>query len=701
MSDRTRIVIGRIMAAVAVIGAIAGSLWLAVERPDVLMGDWVLHNALVAVGFGAIAWLVVTRQPRNHVVWVSTWAAFFTGVYCLLEAVLYHQLSGLGFESAFYDLRPADLPTAVALTAQQVTWLYIPGLYLVLSLGFMLFPDGSPPTPRWLPAAWAAVVAVAMTAAGHFWVFRPSGTLAYSTATDTSGPYRDMGLLVALGNIVILGLIVASLVAMVLRFRRSGGVERQQFRWIVWGSAVAVIVLMPVVVVDIANRSNVARYPLLLCLSILIASYGVAISRYRLYDVDLVISRTFVYGSLGLFIAGVYVAVVVGIGSLFGGDEPSTALSLVATVVVALAFQPLRRRLQSVANRIVYGRRATPYEVLSAFSQRVSVVDESVLGQITRSLVEGTTAGSAALWIVNGAELHLLAAWPEAGVAVDRAPIYGPLPDADLEAVVTHDGERLGMVTLAARHGQAFLPTDERLVAQVASGLGLALRNLQLTTDLQQRVDQLRQSRTRIVAVQDETRRKLERDLHDGAQQRLVALKIKLGIGGVMARRNAAGDVYELLERLRGESDQVIDSIRDFARGIYPPLMEAEGLAAAITGHARKLPLPVTVHAAGLDRYPPAVESTVYFCVLEALQNMVTHAGAASGHISLVDDGELQFEVTDDGAGFDPEATAQRGGLVNMNDRIDAAGGSLTIRSAPGRGTIISGRIPSDVTASV
>lgn len=225
----------------------------------------------------------------------------------------------------------------------------------------------------------------------------------------------------------------------------------------------------------------------------------------------------------------------------------------------------------------------------------------------------------------------------------------------------------------------------------------MALRNMQLTEDLRDRVVELAASRRRIVSVQDETRRKLERDLHDGAQQRLVSLKIKLGIGSSLADKAGLDDVKSMIDVVRAETDQTIDSVRDFARGIYPPLLEAEGLGAALSAQARKMPIPVTVQAAGLGRYPKEQEATVYFCVLEALQNAMKHSEASSVQVVLSDsEDELAFEVRDDGVGFD-QASVDSNGLINMTDRVEAVGGQIHIQTQPGRGTVITASMPHSV----
>jgi signal transduction histidine kinase len=692
MTDKRRIVIGRSMALVAVLAAVVGIVWLGViGLGAILWTDWIIHNGVIAVGSGLIVWLVLPSQPRNGAIWVFAWAGFFTGLLCLAYAMTGQSLRNLGIDTPVLDLVPADLPLRTALLAMNINWLWVPVL-LPFTLGLLLFPDGELPSKRWRWVFWAVIAVFAATCIGLMWEGRPSSTIQLVESQDTNGGFRTVGAsLVTVGYIGIFVTIPFCVSALVVQFRRSSGERRQQFRWVVFGAAVAGVALVSALVFDeLLGKLEVSLAIGLVGMAVLLTSFGIAIGKFRLYDIDVVISRTFVYGSLAVFITGLYVGIVVGVGYLLGAhDEPNPWLGLAATVVVAIAFQPVRRALERVANRVVYGRRATPYEVLSTFSQRVAAVDPEVIGLIARSLGEGTTAKSVSIWVKRGSEMHRYANWP------DEAP--GDSPHGDRTATVIHDGEELGVVSLVLEPGQPFTAIDERLLNQVAGGLGLALRNLLLTEDLRARVDQLRESRRRIVDVQDQTRRELERDLHDGAQQRLVALKIKLGIGVAMARKVGADDVGSVLEGVQAETDQTIESVRDFARGIYPPLLEAEGLGAALNGQVRKLPLPATIQAAGIGRYPRNIEATVYFCVLEALQNVVKHAQASSAVVTLTSDGNgLSFEVRDDGNGFDQGDRGQFSGLTNIQDRVDAVGGSMVLMSELGRGTVVRGTVPAD-----
>lgn len=688
MRDGTRVLIGRTMAATAVVAAVVGIGWLLIlGYRDQLWDDWMVHNALVGVGTGVIVWLVIKSQPRNGAIWILAWAGLFTGLEVLGYGIAAQWMENLGISTPILEIVPSQVPTGLALVLMQVNWMWM-GVMLTLAV-LPVFPDGKPAASRWRWLAPTMLTVIGLTMFGLFWQGRPSSQIPLVETQDTHGGFSSItAAFVTLGYPLTFLLGFVSIAALVGRYRRSVGEERQQFRWVVWGASVFGVLMMGALLFDeLGNRVEISLYLGAVALVMLISSFGIAIGKYRLYDIDAVISRTLVYGSLALLIGVIYVAIAVLPWVVLGSEaHNNTWLGIAATVVVAVSFQPLRRRMERLANRVVFGRRATPYEVLSTFSQGISAVDPSVLTELAKSLAEGTTAVSASIWSGRSGNRHCIAAWPE-------IPVEEPEAD-DAVAVVTHDGEELGLVALVLPAGQSFPPTDRRLLDQVAGGLGLALRNLRLTEDLRSRVEELAASRRRIVAVQDETRRRLERDLHDGAQQRLVALKIKVGIGASIADKAGLEDVKGVLDTVRAETDQTIDSVRDFARGIYPPLLEAEGLEQALNAQARKLPIPVTVQAAGLGRYPKGQEATVYFCVLEALQNAIKHSKAGSVQVVLSEeDGELSFVVRDDGVGFEP-ARGDGGGLVNMSDRLDALGGALDVTTAPGRGTEIRGRLP-------
>ena len=639
---------------------------------------------LFSVFFAVAVWFVASRQPRNPVVWIMAGASLFGGLYNSAWALVLVLTSDASIVERYV---PAEQPTWVALVFLFTLPLATAGIATQLTFGLLLFPDGKLPSPRWRPVGWIAAGAIVLLWGALVWQYRPG-----STQPDGSGSASGVSSL-ALALAALL-----SVVALAGRFRRSTGITRQQLKWILWGASLLVLSLVMLLAFEGSESQEAFLALFTLASGGFVASYSIALGRYRLYEIDVVISRTLVFGTLALFITGVYVAAVVGIGSLIGGGSESNPwLSIGATALVAFAFEPLRERLHGLATRLVYGKRATPYQALSDFSRKITASDEELLEQAARSLAEGTSASQAAVWVRSEGLIHRTTVWPpgQTGDSISSATSTESIPDGDMIRPVVHDGETLGALSLTAAHGQSLLPGDARLLEQVASGMGLALRNIRLGEDLQARVDALHQSRQRLLTVQDETRRHLERQLHGGVQQRLVGLKVRLALARREAASSGSSQVAELLGAVAADTDQAINSIRDFARGIYPPLLEAEGPAAALSSQAMKLPIEVTVHAAGVGRHPRPVESAIYFCVLEALQNVVKHAEASSAHVALSDDdGILGFEVSDDGKGFDPSTVGSGSGLANLGDRLDALDGTLEVVSAPGRGTTIRGTIP-------
>jgi signal transduction histidine kinase len=236
-------------------------------------------------------------------------------------------------------------------------------------------------------------------------------------------------------------------------------------------------------------------------------------------------------------------------------------------------------------------------------------------------------------------------------------------------------------------------PGKQQLVADLAAQAGLLLRNVRL-------IEELRASRQRLVAAQDEERRKLERNIHDGAQQQLVALAVKARLARTLTERDP-GKAGEMLAQMESETQQALEDLRDLARGIFPPLLADQGLAAAVESQARKAAIPVEVVPDGVGRYPQSVEAAIYFSVLEALQNVAKYAGATRAQVCVSAEGEeLAFEVTDDGAGFDPARTGDGTGLQGMADRLASLSGTLHVSSAVGSGTTVSGAIPLDDSVS-
>ena len=647
--------------------------------------DWSL---LVWLGFAGVGALVAARTS-NKVGWLF-----------LAEGLA---LSLANFAKV-YASRTGGAPLPGAPWAGWILTIAISTVFPPLSLALLLFPDGRLPSPGWRPVAWAAVAVGAVGMASNA-VSDVNFSSNFPHLTDPITLVRASALSGIYNGALSLGplIFVACAVSLVVRLVRSRGEQRLQLKWFVYASALAsaTVAVASFVLPDpsLAFTMSVPLIPI---------GAGIAIFKYRLYDIDVVINKTVVFGALAGFITAVYVAIVVGIGAAIGqGSKPNLGLSILATGVVAVAFQPVRERVQRFANRLVYGVRATPYEVLSEFSSRMAGAYESedLLPRMARILAEGTGAGGATVWLKVGSELRAEASYPAESENRDRLPLLdGELPKiagATLALPVHHRGELLGALSLSKVAGERLTPAEEKLAGDLASGAGLVLRNVRLTEELLARLEELRASRQRLVAAQDAERRRLERNIHDGAQQQLVALAVKIRLARQLGSKDPA-KANELLEQTEIEVSQALEDLRDLARGIYPPLLADKGLAVALQAQARKSPVPVSVEADEIGRWPQDIEAAVYFCCLEALQNISKYAEASVAVVRLTNGaGTLTFEVADDGRGFDPASTGYGTGLQGMADRLDALGGSLEMRSAPGLGTTVVGRVPGGTITTV
>ena len=363
-------------------------------------------------------------------------------------------------------------------------------------------------------------------------------------------------------------------------------------------------------------------------------------------------------------------------------------------------FQPLRQRASLLANRLVYGERATPYQVLSDFAAGMAgQLDLGVALDRMVSLLAGAAGASRVeAWIRIGAELRPSAVWPADSAPSAPVELNGaaglPSPGRSARMVpVRHGDDLLGAISLSKPPSEPLTSTEDSLLRHLASQASLVMRNAQLTAELRATIDQLLASRRRLVEAQDAERRRIERNLHDGAQQQLIALAIQLGL-----LAESAGDpdlIRQAIPGLKAQLSAALDDLRALARGIYPPLLAEQGLVMALRAQAARSPVPAVLEADQVGRYPQDAESTVYFCTLEALQNVAKHARASAVTVRLSGSGEiLEFSVSDDGAGF-PAAAARHGsGLQGMSDRLAAHGGTLAVRSQPGQGTTITGRLP-------
>jgi signal transduction histidine kinase len=465
-------------------------------------------------------------------------------------------------------------------------------------------------------------------------------------------------------------------------------VQRHQLRWVAWSAGVIAVAYVLAFVPNIigvssssASWDDILGTIAVMTFMLIPITIGIGVLKYRLFDIDIVIRKTVIYVILAALLVLIGVVVAWVAGGLFASTFRGGRADLVAGVLIGLLFWPLRALATRIADRVVYRGRSTPYEVLSEFGDRLAgtYAADDVLPRTARVLAEGVGADRATVWLVSGDELEPVATWSR-----EDAPAGG----VDGERVeVRHQGELLGALSVTMPANDPMDAARTKLVADLAAQAGLLLRNVGLVEDL-------RASRRRLVTAQDQERRRLERNIHDGAQQQLVALAVKARLARQLTQRDPA-KAQELLEQIEGETQTALEDLRDLARGIYPPLLADRGLVAAVEAQARKAPLPVAVHADGVGRFDQEAEAAAYFSILESLQNVAKYAAASRVDVELrAADGHLDFEVADDGRGFDPSATGYGTGLQGIADRLGALDGSLLVDSAPGEGTRVTGRLP-------
>ena len=652
------------------------------------IADWIATVVFVAV-FSTVGALVASRRPANPIGWLL-----------VVTALCY----SVATASIFIALRP----WGERIAAWMGNWIWALGLALPLTFVPLLFPNGHLPSRRWRPVAWLAGIGIVAFVIGS--AFAPG--LLPDSEPPTINPFgvggavghAVFGAMRTYGLALFLLMTPLALASLVFRYRRAERPERAQLRWLIFAGVVVGLGILANGLIGLSDSTvavDIGNAVVSIAAAALPIAIGIAILKDRLYDIDVVLNKTVVYGALAAFITVVYVAIVVGVGSLVGrGGEPNVPLSILATALVAVAFQPVRERVQRFANRLVYGKRATPYEVLSTFSEQMgdTYASEDLLPRMARILAEGAGATRADVWLDVDGELRVAASWP----ARDRRP--DPIsPDRAPEDIVAvrYQGEMLGALQVEKQPGEALTHTERTLVENLASQAGLVLKN---------------------VGPHGAAAR-----APGGAAGLSTAHRCRAGRGTTQARaqhprrgpaaaRGALGEAEARATppstetRMRQVScspicgrsaDDALENLRDLARGIYPPLLQDQGLVAALAAQARRATVPTQVTGKEVGRFAQDIEAAVYFWCLEALQNVAKYAAASQAEITISDDGErLRFDVTDDGDGFDPAATGYGTGLQGMADRLAALGGDTrSWRVGPGRGTSISGSLP--ITRSV
>lgn len=679
--------------------AIASAVGAAVLARGASEADTALLYAVTVTAWAVAGVMITIRRPGERQGQLVLGASLAGAVAVLAAAVVWAAGDGREVPGTLVEAALLARPVALGL-------LVAVGMHVLLTL-----PDGRCGIGRIVVAGGYATGVVTGLL---LWLYRPSLPLwpiaveaVLAAAIGLGGSHR--------------------------RYRRATGLERQRMQWFGWAVAVGVEVAVIAVALRLlwgwpdggAGIAMAATLPIPLALAL-------GSSKRLIGRVDALLAHTVSLAGLSGVVAAVYLVIVLGLGRVpTDTDRPLLGLSMVAAAVAAVLYLPARQRLAEFSNRLVYGEREPPDQVLKTFGSRLSraiPLDELLL-QVAESLRKTLSLTVAEIWTGSEGRLERSVSVPDAPptrlvlapdeeAVVARAGVSGSAwvkvwmsglltgreSSALRVAPITHSGHLLGLI-VAVRPAavDAFNEEEDRTLTELARQLGLALHNVQLDSALQSTLDEVRRqaeelqaSRSRIVAASDAARRQIERNLHDGAQQHLVALAVNLRL----ARQIAESDLEvakEMLEQLGHDLQDAVQELRNLAHGIYPPLLVDRGLPEALSAASGRSALPTGVVADGIGRYSPEVEAAVYFCCLEAMQNAGKHAGDGSTITVRVweEAGALLFEVADDGVGFDPSGRVTPGaGFVNMGDRVGAIGGTFGVQSAPGRGTRVSGRIP-------
>lgn len=616
-------------------------------------------DVVVALVYLSVAALIFRRKSGEHVALLGAFALVIWG--------FFSAASTIGAATEVYpQWRPAS-EFALFLGLVSIT------------LFFYLFPDGRF-VPRW--ALWLALTLILVLMPGYIWL-------------DSPADYRKWPPL--MGGFFLLTWMGSMIGLQVYRYRRvSGPVQRQQTKWVVLGMAGSFLgffafVSLPFLISPPFHQESSVLGNLIantggsISMLLLPVSIGIAILRHRLWDIDIVINRTLVYIALTGIVVGLYVLVVGGVGTLLRVQD-NPVLSLLAAGVIAVAFAPLRDRLQRGVNQLMYGERDEPYRVLSRLGRRVeeTLAPESVLSTIVETVAQALRLPYAAITLRQDGRF-------------DTVAEYGSRRDDLIDLPLVYGSDTVGQLLLARRApGEAFNPADQRLLEDLARQVGVAARAVGLAVDLRRSNERLQAAREGLVAAREEERRRLRRDLHDGLGPALASKSLKVGaIRKLMTRDPAAANA--LLSDLGDDIEATIADIRRLVYDLRPPALDELGLVGAIRERVAQLhtELQVVVETPDqLPALPAAVEVAAYRIVQEALTNVARHARAGRCMVHLgIERGVLCLKVADDGVGL--AAERKRGvGMLSMRERAEELGGTWTAETLPTGGTLILARLP-------
>jgi signal transduction histidine kinase len=647
-------------AAMAVVALLGFAGILAVVGQD---DPWVLLLvAPVVVVPLAIGSLIVWRRQGNAVGWVLIADAALLGLAFAVEPYARYALVA----------NAGSLPGGRwALLWDQADW---PTLFAGATALALVFPDGRLPSRRWRPLAiFVAASFVAAIVAG---MLHPDRFPAVYGTADSPLPHVQAAVWLLLPSLIgILAGLFAAAWAVRVRLRRAGGVERMQLLWFAYAATLLPLALL-ICLADgyfTGGTGPLSLAAIAVAATALSLSTGVALFRYQLFDVELALSRTLIYGSLTLLVLAISTTLVVLLNLVLHSTGVAGGI---AAAVAALSVQPLHRRLQRIVERLVYGERSDPYAALSTLGQRLesAPAGEEVLATIVGSVAGALRVPHAVIELERGGTLATAAS---VGVPGDERIAWFPL---------SYQGEVLGRLGVVAPRGESLTAADRRLLTDLARQSGVAVHGVRVMDDLQR-------SRERLVMAREEERRRVRRDLHDGLGPTLAGMVLKLSAAKGAAITRPA-DAERLIGELTTETQEAIAEIRRLVDGLRPPALDELGLLQALQSQVTRLgPCYRLSGPERLPELPAAVEVAAYRIASEALTNAARHADAGSCELRIAVNGMLELEVEDDGRGM----TAHQGrgiGMRSMRDRADELGGAVTIAPGAGGGTLVRLTLP-------
>jgi two-component system, NarL family, sensor kinase len=635
---------------------------------------------VLTITYGVVGALVASRHPRNPIGWIFCAIGFLSA------------LNMLASGCAMYSELVMPIP-GTGLARWLNRWVWVPNVALPLTFVLLMFPNGRLPSRRWLLVAWASALGIAIFTVSVALYPAPWSEMGLHLANPISivGCEVVFNALIKVAALLVLIGIVGSTASIVVRFRRSEGVERTQLRVLAVTVTTVMMVgtlvgLLPWLIHPndpVAQELSIVMTDLVV-MAIVVAT-GVAILRYRLWDIHFIVNRTLVYGSLTALIVALYIVIVGTLGTLLqtGGNLP---VSLFGTGIIAISFQPLRERLQRGVNRLMYGERDDPYAVLGRLSEQLEVVtaSQSVLPTIVETVAEALKLPYVAISLKNGDQFKIAAEFV-------RSSAYAGTRDGIETLPLIYQLETIGQLIFAPRSsGESFSHADRGLLETIARQAGVAAYNVRLTLDLQR-------SRERLVTTREEERRRLRRDLHDGLGPVLAAMSFKLDAVYNLADRDA-GAVKKMSTELKAQMQEVLADIRRIAYNLRPPALDELGLVGALKAHIASYNqvqgLQITLEAPeNPPPLPAAVEVAAYRIALEAMTNVSRHAGARHCCVRLSLPDDLCLEVTDDGSGL-PKKVQAGVGLTSMRERAEELGGVCIAEVLPQGGTGITAHLP-------